>query len=122
MKANPALAQRGMDRETGRYTTDRLAHIRQSLQDIFTTALGSRLMRRHYGSQLFEMMDAPMNAAGRLRLTAALVDAASRWEPRVTLLSALIDLDSSGRVVLSYHARLLDGSELESQVYLQQPP
>ena len=68
------------------------------------------------------LMDAPMNAAGRLRLTAALVDAASRWEPRVTLLSALIDLDSSGRVVLSYHARLLDGSELESQVYLQQPP
>lgn len=31
---------------------DRLAHIRQSIADILTTRIGSRVMRREYGSQL----------------------------------------------------------------------
>ena len=40
---NPARAEQGMNRHTGLYTKDKLAHIRQSLHDIFTTPIGSRI-------------------------------------------------------------------------------
>ncbi|MEN1410054.1 GPW/gp25 family protein, partial [Pseudomonas aeruginosa] len=45
---------------------DRLAHIRQSIADILTTRIGTRVMRREYGSQLPELIDAPFNDTTRL--------------------------------------------------------
>lgn len=39
----------GMSRETGK-ALDEAAHISQSIRDILTTPVGSRLMRRTYGS------------------------------------------------------------------------
>ena len=60
----------GMDRNTGR-TLDGDAHLAQSIGDILTTPLGSRVMRRDYGSMLFELIDQPLNAANRLLVFAA---------------------------------------------------
>ena len=76
---NGAFAETDMSRDNGRPVADKLAAIRQSLHDIFTTPIGSRIQRREYGSYLFALIDAPMNPANRLRLAAALVDAATRW-------------------------------------------
>jgi hypothetical protein len=36
-------------------------HLRQSIRDILSTPLGSRVARRWYGSNLFQRVDAPMN-------------------------------------------------------------
>ncbi|MEN1450892.1 GPW/gp25 family protein, partial [Pseudomonas aeruginosa] len=44
---------------------DRLAHIRQSIAVILTTRIGTRVMRREYGSQLPELIDAPFNVTTR---------------------------------------------------------
>ena len=115
---NAALAETDMSRDSGRPVADKLAAIRQSLHDIFTTPIGSRIQRREYGSYLFALIDAPMNPANRLRLAAALVDAATRWEPRVTLESAIIDVGMDGKTVLNYRARLLDDAELQAQSVL----
>ena len=115
---NAALAETDMSRDSGRPVADKLAAIRQSLHDIFTTPIGSRIQRREYGSYLFALIDAPMNPANRLRLAAALVDAASRWEPRVTLESAIIEVSMDGKTVLNYRARLLDDAELQAQSVL----
>lgn len=115
---NAALAETDMNRATGRPVADKLAAIRQSLHDIFTTPIGSRIQRREYGSLLFQLIDAPMNPANRLRLAAALVDAATRWEPRVTLESAIIEVGMDGKTVLNYRARLLDDAELQAQSVL----
>lgn len=115
---NAALAETDMSRATGRPVADKLAAIRQSLHDIFTTPIGSRIQRREYGSLLFQLIDAPMNPANRLRLAAALVDAATRWEPRVTLESAIIEVGMDGKTVLNYRARLLDDAELQTQSVL----
>lgn len=112
---NPARAENGMRRATGLWTGDKLEHIRQSLHDIFTTPIGSRIQRRDYGSHIFDLIDAPMNPANRLRLAAALVDAASRWEPRVVLESAIIDSGMDGRTTIRYTARTLDDAELSGQ-------
>jgi phage protein D len=55
-----------MNRHTGS-ALDELAHLRQSIEDILTTPIGSRVMRRAYGSQLFELIDQPLNDQTRLR-------------------------------------------------------
>lgn len=115
---NAAFAETDMSRDNGRPVADKLAAIRQSLHDIFTTPIGSRIQRREYGSLLFQIIDAPMNPANRLRLAAALVDAATRWEPRVTLESAIIEVGMDGKTVLNYRARLLDDAELQAQSVL----
>jgi phage baseplate assembly protein W len=73
-----------MDRATGK-RIDGGAHIAQSISDILTTPIGSRVMRRSYGSRLFELIDAPMNAATRQLIVAASAGAIVRWEPRIKL-------------------------------------
>jgi hypothetical protein len=51
----------GMDAVTGKPMYD-TAHLSQSIGDILSTPIGSRVMRRDYGSALFELVDAPGNA------------------------------------------------------------
>lgn len=95
---------RGTDATTGRALSG-LDHLRQSIRDILTTPLGSRVMRRDYGSELFALVDSPMNARGLLAIYAATAGAIARWEPRfeverVTALSAepgRVELEITGK-------------------------
>lgn len=73
-----------MNRQTGQPITD-LEHLRQSVADILTTPIGSRVMRRDYGSLLSELIDQPANQATIIRLYAAIAGALMRWEPRLRL-------------------------------------
>lgn len=61
------------------------AHLAQSVRDILTTPLGSRIGRREYGSELMALIDAPVTPSTRLRLFAATALALLRWEPRLRL-------------------------------------
>ncbi|WP_235503146.1 GPW/gp25 family protein [Dichelobacter nodosus] len=108
-----------MSRSTGTLLTPQLEHIHQSLHDIFTTPIGTRIQRRDYGSYLFALIDSPMNEAGRLRLAAAIVDAAYRWEPRVFITYAQVKLSFEGRITVDYCARTLSGEEIRNQVYIR---
>lgn len=95
----------GMDRNTGKPIAD-VAHIAQSIGDILTTPIGSRVMRREYGSRLFELIDAPMNALTRLMLIAASAGAIRRWEPRIKLDRVAISsasADGSMEILLTAH-------------------
>ncbi|MDH0380661.1 GPW/gp25 family protein [Comamonas aquatica] len=71
-----------MDRTTGRRISG-IDHVRQSVADILTTPLGSRLERRNYGSLLPSLIDQPDNAHTRLRCYAAIASALMKWEPRL---------------------------------------
>lgn len=75
---------RGVDARTGK-PLEGLAHLRQSVRDILTTPLGSRVMRRDYGSRLFDLVDAPLNSQTVVDLYAATAEALQRWEPRLTV-------------------------------------
>jgi uncharacterized protein len=59
-----------------------LGHLVQSVKDILTTPIGSRVLRRDYGSNLHELVD--QNITGRLRLAVVLytAQALEKWEPR----------------------------------------
>jgi len=90
----------GMSRVTGR-PLPRAEHIRQSIADILTTPVGSRIMRREYGSLLPELIDQPGNPTTKLLLMAATVGAIMTWEPRVTIESVSVDITAAGTVTVS---------------------
>lgn len=73
-----------MNRETGAAIST-LDHISQCITDILTTRIGTRVMRREYGSLLPELVDHPFNDATRLRVYAGTVMALMRWETRISL-------------------------------------
>lgn len=74
----------GMDRHSGRALTG-TDHLRQSIIDILTTPIGTRLCQRDYGSQLPDLIDAPMNDAGVQALFAATASAIATWYPWLVL-------------------------------------
>ncbi len=92
-----------IDRSTG-LPIDEDAHIRQSVRDILTTPVGSRIERRDYGSLLPDLIDHPGNAANRLRLSAATIMAILRWEPRLRPTSTGITLGIDGKVEIELNA------------------
>ena len=72
----------GMHAETGRVLTG-LAHLRQSVTDILTTPIGTRVMRRDYGSRLWELVDTPLTPGTLSEIYAAASEALGRWETRL---------------------------------------
>lgn len=74
----------GMNRNTGQNISD-TEHISQSMRDILLTLVGSRVMRREYGSLLSALIDMPQNPALRLQIMVACYSAIQKWEPRIRL-------------------------------------
>lgn len=95
-----------MDVRTGK-RIDGEAHLAQSIADILTTPIGSRIERRDYGSLIPELIDQPFNSMTKLRLFGAAATALMRWEPRiqVTRLS-LPGADVNGAAELVIEGRL----------------
>jgi len=110
----------GMSRATGKALSE-TEHIRQSIRDILTTPLGSRVKRRTYGSLIPSLIDQPGNAANRLRLMSATVMAIINWEPRVSVLSATIDLAMDGTVIVDLEALRSAGQRAGSALSLSIP-
>lgn len=73
-----------MSRTTGR-ALSHTEHLRQSVGDILSTPIGTRVMRRDYGSQVPMLVDQPDNPITQLRLMSAAASALMRWEPRLGL-------------------------------------
>jgi len=90
----------GIDALSGS-TLDELADIRQSISTIITTPVGSRVMRREFGSHVFGLVDAPGSPVGIMQMIAAMADGITRWEPRVTLKSARVTVELTGETILS---------------------
>lgn len=82
----------GMSRTIGSLlTADQ--HLKQSIDDIIMTPLGSRLMRRDYGSLVPFLIDSPMNPGTRLKLMSAIATAIIKWEPRVRIRQVQISMN-----------------------------
>ena len=75
---------RGMDRTTGKELSG-TDHLKQSISDILTTPIGSRVYRRNYGSRIFELIDEPLNGQTKASFYAATAEALDQWEPRFKL-------------------------------------
>ncbi len=90
----------GIDHTSGRYLSG-LDHLKQSINDILTTPIGTRVMRREYGSRLPRLVDAPLNSSTLVDLYSATAEALQRWEPRFKLSAVTTDtVGSTGKVEL----------------------
>lgn len=74
----------GLNRSTGAAMAG-VDHLRQSIADILTTPVGSRVMRPEYGSHLPRMVDLPVNKGWISAFQAEVARALGRWEPRLKL-------------------------------------
>lgn len=90
-----------------------LDHLRQSISDILGTPLGSRVMRRDYGSRLFRLVDAPSNRETITDIYAATAEALRNWEPRIKVTKVEIDSLVAGSISLTVYGNYLpDGQPI----------
>ncbi len=91
---------RGMNASTGK-ELEGLNHLKQSIVDILTTPIGSRVMRRDYGSRLLELVDKPINRDLTLEIYAAVAEALQKLEQRFKLEKVKITEVREGKVNIS---------------------
>lgn len=97
---------RGMSNKTGKYLDD-LEHLKQSIVDILTTPIGSRVICRDYGSNLFQLTDQPVNSDLFPKIYAAVADAIDKWEPRFKVEKIMINSINKGHIILSLVGRYI---------------
>ena len=100
----------GMNGQTG-LSISEVEHIRQSVRDILVTPVGSRVMRREYGSLLSQMIDQPQTPALELQIMAACYMAILKWEPRVRLTSITTARLFNGQMVVDVTGQITDTGE-----------
>ncbi|MEF0146176.1 GPW/gp25 family protein [Pseudomonas guariconensis] len=99
----------GMDRRTGQPLAGQ-EHLRQSIEDILTTPLGSRRMRPEYGSNLRRYVDLPVNEGWKSAVQAEVARALGRWEPRLKLERVLVVAVVDGQISLKVTGHYLGDS------------
>jgi phage baseplate assembly protein W len=96
----------GMDRASGKPLAD-LLHLRQSITDILSTPIGSRIMRREYGSRLFKRIDAPITGELIAEIYADVVEALFNYEPRFEATNVTVVSMDNGHLVLDITGKYL---------------
>lgn len=97
-----------MNRQTGG-VIEPLSHIAQSISDILTTPIGTRIQRREYGSLVPDLVDAPGNSQTMILVYAAIATALMRWEPRISLKRVQLSaLRPDGTALLELEAARVD--------------
>ncbi|AYG44319.1 GPW/gp25 family protein [Pseudomonas sp. DCB_CB] len=99
----------GVDRRTGQPLSG-LDHLKQSIEDILTTPLGSRRMRPEYGSNLRRFVDLPVNEGWKSAVQAEVARALGRWEPRVQLERVKVVSVLDGQIGLELTGQYLGNS------------
>lgn len=108
----------GMNRNTGIGISD-TEHISQSMRDILLTPVGSRVMRREYGSLLSALIDMPQNPALRLQIMVACYSAIQKWEPRIRLTAISFETGDAGEMYVDITGMRTDtGASVSTTVSL----
>ncbi|MNF93154.1 Lysozyme [compost metagenome] len=103
----------GLDRRTGQLISG-VEHLRQSIEDILSTPLGSRRMRPDYGSLLRRFVDLPVNDGWKSAVQAEVAQVLGRWEPRLKLERVRAVAVLEGRITFE-----LTGQYLGDAVFLE---
>ena len=103
----------GMDGNTGKLLSG-TDHIRQSIVDILTTPLGTRVMLPEYGSKLFDLVDNPTDPSLAMRIIMESAGAIARWEPRVRIDRINVLAVDIGKITI-----LIIATDIETQQRLE---
>ena len=105
-------SQSNMNVNTGK-TISEIAHIKQSIANILSTPIGSRVMRRDYGSRLFERIDKPINGELIAEIYSDIVEAISTWEPRFEVEQVTLQSIDKGKIVIDLEGSFVkDGQKI----------
>ena len=96
----------GMNINTGRSIED-MEHLRQSITNILSTPIGSRIMRREYGSRLFKRLDAPLTGELLAEIYADVVEALFSYEPRFEVTNVSVVSMDQGHLILDVTGKYL---------------
>lgn len=99
----------GMNRGTGKPLSG-TDHIRQSVNDILTTPLYSRVMLAGYGSDLPLLVDNPDDRVTHIRVVMATAVALARWEPRISIDAVQVTQAGNGRISIN-----IDATDVETE-------
>lgn len=91
-----------------------LRDIDQAIRIILTTPLGSDPHRPDFGSDIDRYIDWPTNRVVP-HLVREAVEAIRRWEPRVTVVQVLTEIDAS-HITLRVQWRVADGVTQQTEV------
>jgi phage baseplate assembly protein W len=93
-----------------------VAHLRQRLADILGTPIGSRVMRRDYGSKMFNLIDRPVNSDWLIDCYAWTAEAIDRWETEFKLTRVQVESINDGHPTLTLEGDYLpDGQEIKME-------
>jgi uncharacterized protein len=106
----------GISAVRGRALSD-WEHVQQSIRKILMTPIGSRVMRREFGSDLPDLVDQKMTSRNILALYSAAATAIARWEPRFRIRAGRVNqagflTTENGRVV-----RAGDNGKISLDIY-----
>lgn len=101
----------GMDRRTGQAISG-IDHLRQSIEDILSTPVGSRRIRPEYGSQLRRFVDLPVNDGWKSAVQAEVARALGRWEPRLRLERVRVVSVVGGQITLQLAGEYMGSSSI----------
>ena len=105
-------SESNMNVNTGK-TISEIAHIKQSIANILSTPIGSRVMRRDYGSRLFERIDQPINGELIAEIYSDIVEAISTWEPRFEVEQVTLQSTDKGKIVIDLEGSFVkDGQKI----------
>ncbi|WMN59296.1 GPW/gp25 family protein [Pseudoalteromonas xiamenensis] len=100
----------GMNAKTGKALSG-VEHLKQSIRDIVTTPLGSRVMRRDYGCGLFELVDRPFSHSLVGDITMSIANALEKWEPRFRLDGVSVHPAGEGKLSIAINGLYLINGE-----------
>lgn len=110
----------GMDAVTSRAIAA-TAHLAQSIGDILSTRIGTRVERRQYGSNVPDYIDAPMTNVQRTRMYGAAAAALLTWDPRLKLARIQLLRDEAGTGMQGRHVFAVDLQLEAGDVQLEVP-
>ena len=103
-----------LNRNTGEDLGSDIAHVKQSIHDILSTPVGTRVMLREYGSDLPYYVDRLITEDLYMDIYQASAEALDRWEKRFKLTTVKIDKTQSqlGKLVIDLEGIYLPTNEV----------
>jgi phage baseplate assembly protein W len=107
----------GMDQATG-LGIPANKHLEQSIAHILQTPKGSVVGQRDYGSDLWLLLDRPINSITKMEVYSAVASALQQWEPRFVLQQVTLAPQENGIELSILGENLQDRVHLRTQVAL----
>ena len=91
----------GVDNRDGMLIEEGWEHCKQSIIDVLTTPIGTRVLRREYGSSIHDLIDRPQTPSVFLDCIMAIAEPLHRWEPRFDVTNIQVTPGADGKAEIN---------------------